>query len=840
MLRFFVYILALAFSVGSAFSQQKVRLQGSVQNDQGAVLPYAVVSLDDTQYGAIADSNGHYSLVIPKGKHQVTASCLGYKTFPFDIVINGDTSIDIQLKSQSLFLQDVVIVPGEKDPAYAIIKAAIKRKKQNRRPFDQYLCEAYTKTSFGLPGNLTVDSLLVKIGDNFGGDELRDSDTMITDPVANAMLKSPLFYFSENISRILYKAPDRYKEEILHSRVSGNRGQFSFLGNLATRFDIYNNKEVYPDVAERGLISPISDNAFFFYRFKLLGTLEQDGKKVYKIEVTPRRLADPVYAGTIHISDSSYAVTELDLLATKTQNIDLLDSLHILQVFTLHQNAWVPLQSSIDQFINFNLLGLNIPIQGLSTSLTNRYQTDVELENKRFRGGLINIDDKAVNASSSVWDSLRPLPLNAIQEKDYTLKDEVDSLVKSPGYLDRQTQLTRKVNIGNLLTQGHTFRNYRKRRSLKILSPLLGFQYNPIEGFRFELGARQRWRNENGIRYDVTGKARYGTSNKQLSYLFQVDYRGKALRYEKARISAGNYPVQFSRFEQIREEINTLWSLIESTSYLRLYQKRFVELDYEREIFNGFRLGTHARYENRSSLSNTSSFSFERKSSRNFEENIVIPNHQALVTELRIWYQPGNRFLKAPGKKINLRPVWPRIELSLEHAIGDIAVGASDYTKVTAVLSDEMRLGIFGTTTWLVEAGRFLQADQVYFPDVFHQKGNLVWAGSSGYRGFFLLPYYARSTTADFVQLHTEHAFGGFLFNKIPGLRKLKLKEYIGIHGMWQGDQNPYMEMQLGIEYRVFKVIPLRLNVNVVLIRGGTDARRFGWQVVGPQLPQAE
>ncbi|MEZ4687729.1 MAG: hypothetical protein R3B47_17200 [Bacteroidia bacterium] len=47
----------------------------------------------------------------------------------------------------------------------------------------------------------------------------------------------------------------------------------------------------------------------------------------------------------------------------------------------------------------------------------------------------------------------------------------------------------------------------------------------------------------------------------------------------------------------------------------------------------------------------------------------------------------------------------------------------------------------------------------------------------------------------------------------------------------------PYAELQAGIAYRIFRLIPLRLNLNFLLTGRATGARNFGWQLDAPKLP---
>lgn len=54
--------------------------------------------------------------------------------------------LNFQLTLQQLSLKEVVVRPGGEDPAYEIIRNAIKMRKGYENPLDSFTCEAYIKT----------------------------------------------------------------------------------------------------------------------------------------------------------------------------------------------------------------------------------------------------------------------------------------------------------------------------------------------------------------------------------------------------------------------------------------------------------------------------------------------------------------------------------------------------------------------------------------------------------------------------------------------------------------------------------------------------------------------
>jgi hypothetical protein len=86
-----------------------------------------------------------------------------------------------------------------------------------------------------------------------------------------------------------------------------------------------------------------------------------------------------------------------------------------------------------------------------------------------------------------------------------------------------------------------------------------------------------------------------------------------------------------------------------------------------------------------------------------------------------------------------------------------------------------------------------------------------------------MLPYYAYATDQPFVEAHFQHHLQGILLDRIPGLRKLNLKEVFGA-GVYYANQAsmdpfytgklPYWEVNIGFENIGIKAIrPLRIDV---------------------------
>ena len=103
--------------------------------------------------------------------------------------------------------------------------------------------------------------------------------------------------------------------------------------------------------------------------------------------------------------------------------------------------------------------------------------------------------------------------------------------------------------------------------------------------------------------------------------------------------------------------------------------------------------------------------------------------------------------------------------------------------------------------------GYFLNNKTMYFMDYKHFNGNqTIIANQSYLSSFKLLPYYTYSTKNWYAEAHGEHHFNGFLFNKIPLLKKTRISEVVGAHVMFNDKMDQYYELNFGIE-RILEII---------------------------------
>ncbi|MDP5170693.1 MAG: DUF5686 and carboxypeptidase regulatory-like domain-containing protein [Bacteroidia bacterium] len=781
-------------------------LSGSIVNEAGEPISYATLSFNQARYGTLSDANGYFRIPLPPGDYSLKITHLGYTPLETRISLTADKTLRFVLSDEELSLDEVVIVPGGEDPAYPIMREAIRRKDENKLVSDQLAYDAYTKTVFKLADSFSFEELVKSMPGATGTDTIEVPD----DP----LFKTNIIYLSENSSRVWKAEPDKIKEQIIRTHVSGSQAGSSIFGDFFNQFSPYENLLFKGEMAERGIISPLSDQAMLFYRFKLIGVSKVAGLSVYKIEVTPKRIHDAAFQGIIQIADSSYAVQSLDLYVTKEQSVQLVDSLRMTQEYFLENGKWAPLSTRMHLAISMKILVFTLPLNGTFTSVLSNYDLHPDIDDKFFSQEVIAIVDTAINTDSMWWETNRPIPLLDREALDFRLKDSLERVQNSPQYLDSLTKSQGFPGFNSLLT-GYTWQNYRTGAKWKWRG-IWSSGYNAIEGWYAESGASYFHPIGKKMSWELGSDIRYAFSPNRFHAIGFANMERKGFRPWSASIKGGDYVAEFSNIPQISPFANTFASLWYHRSHIRMYRRQFGSVEGEWELLPGLSVLAKGLVEQRSSLENTDEYSIRFKD-RTYEDNFSIPTHTAYVASASVVYRPFQPYIKVPEGKILMSSKWPEFQADIWHGIGVQATSPS-FTKLALTIRDDVSLGLLGTLSYRATAGRFLQNQLTYLPDAFHfHGGETFFRMGEGFDQFFLMPYYSYSDTRPFVELHAENAFGIFVTGKIPLLRKLKISEYLGGHALMMEGRAPYAEVNYGLEFRILKAFKLRLDVNVFL-----------------------
>ncbi len=110
-------LLFLGYS-GILSAQKLYKVKGQIIDDNsGESLILANISINDGEGGMSSDENGEFSVKLPKGKHKIQTSYVGYRNFSIEFNLTRDTIIRINLKRIDKTLKEVEVVEFQENNA---------------------------------------------------------------------------------------------------------------------------------------------------------------------------------------------------------------------------------------------------------------------------------------------------------------------------------------------------------------------------------------------------------------------------------------------------------------------------------------------------------------------------------------------------------------------------------------------------------------------------------------------------------------------------------------------------------------------------------------------------
>ncbi|CAN5576748.1 DUF5686 and carboxypeptidase regulatory-like domain-containing protein [soil metagenome] len=775
----------------TCFSVEAARIHGKIVDENQEALPFATLHIRNTSLGTTTNADGYFSLEVKPGTHDLVVQYVGYRSHTQRVeIFDEPVELNITLYPEVFELKEVVIQSNGEDPAYEVIRNTIKNRKDYLREVNSYQCDVYIK----------------------GLQRLDQAPKSILGIPIN--LDTGIVYLSESISRFSFKQPDKVREEMISSKVSGDNNAFSYNQASEMMFSFYENLIQVQDLNERGFISPIANNALAYYDYALDGTFEEDGYLINKISVIPKRKNDPVFSGKLYIVEDSWRIHSLDFLLTKNNQIEFVDSLKVNQVYAPvetgdGQKPWM----MITQQFNFQFQAFGFVGNGYFIGVHSNYEIEPAFGKKFFTNELLSIKEEANLKDPEYWNRERPVPLTSIEKQDYEQKDSLRIIKESQPYLDSIDARNNRLRPSNLFISGYTYRNSFKKKSLTFDPLTRIFQYNTVEGLTPHLSIQYLKTFEDRSFYRISPAFRYGFSNQRFNAQIEALFYYNPLKFSYGAVTMGRMVEQFNPSGPIRPFINTVYTLLAERNYMKLFGKNFINYRHRIEIANGVMITGSVEYAQREPLFNTTTFSFKNQEETTFTpnepahnriENKSFERHQSLIANISVRLRLAQKYITRPNQKIILDTKYPTITLDYQKGVAGILGSDINFDRVSANLSHTLNLKMYGATDLSLTAGTFLNTKALTFIDFKHFNGNRTII-NTGQNNFQLLDYYFYSTDGSCLEGHLEHHFNGFIFNKIPFIRQLKWQAVSVINYLFTDDLPHYIELGAGIEH-IFKV----------------------------------
>ena len=784
-------LLLLILSLVNLTTVWAARITGRVTDTKGEALAYASILVKGSTIGTTANKEGDYFLQLDPGTYTIVAQYVGYDRQEKNITIStADVSLNFQLSLQQLNLKEVVVRPGGEDPAYEIIRNAIKKRPFYLNQLQTFQCEAYIK------GQLQLRDYPKK----FMGEKIdfEDGDTS----------KKKMIFLSETVARYAVEKPGKSKIEVLSTKVSGNSDGFGLSTPQIVSF-YENNIQIGRNLNPRGFISPIAANALNFYRYHYEGSFIEDGREINRIKVTPKRRYEPLFSGYINITEGDWRIHSLQLHLTKASQMELIDSLTIEQLYVpYNRDVWVIKTQVL--FPSVKVLGFDA--YGSFVNVYSGFNIQPSFGKKFFNNTWMKVYEGSNKKPAGYWDSVRPVPLQAEEIADYHKKDSLERARKDPHYLDSLDRRRNKLNPFGLLLTGQNFSRQKKRETIFINPLLQTIAYNTVEGWLGSFGARYEKRLDtiatSRKAISVEPAVRYGLSNHHFNASGTVTYTSGRKYFSFISISGGRWVYQINNANPISQFSNTIRSWLFEHNYAKFYEAWYARMNFSKDVGNGVTFLGGLNYEDRLPLENTTTYSIGNRKTVDFTPNYPVElvsenfvRQQAFIAHAGISWRPGARYIEFPDRIVNIGSRYPTLTLTYWQGIHNALGSDIDFSKWRFEIGDNLNLHLGGNFRYKIAAGGFLKRDSVAIIDYTHFNGDQILAAADYLNSFQLMPYYKYSNkNRGYVEAHIEHHFNGLLTNKIPLLRTINWYLVMGSNAFYSDKGHQYAEGFIGLE----------------------------------------
>ncbi len=737
-------------------------------------LPNVSIGIRNSSHGGLTNTDGHFRISTEKGARAITFTTTGYSPSTLLLTDQPVQNLTVLLSKAYTELKDVVVngkrgkYRNKNNPAVELIRQVIANKPKNgpaAYPYRSYRQYEKTRMLADTPFEKITKNRLLKKFDFV----LRNVDTTI---VPGKSLIS--IYLEETLSENYYRRQPEKKKQVILGRKSVDYGEYidmkgisEGLGRLYQDVNIYDNNV---NIFATQFLSPIANFAPSFYMYYIRDTIIENGVQLVKLYFTPRNPEDLLFRGTLYITlDGNYAIRRVELGASKNANLNWARDFRISQDFEKGPEERYHLAMS-DMTAEYNAYPKTPGLFGERTVWISDL-ADTSLPDDRFNGPQTDSLSQSSIQPEDFWIGERPVPLSQSEENTYV---NTDSLVKMRSYHRLMDWIT-------LYSAG-----YKSAGGFDIGPASKFYSFNPVEGQRFRFGGRSNTKLSK--LFFTEDYLAYGEKDRQWKYSVSGAY---AINHKSIYTYPFHY-VQLTYFhdtqspgqEDVFSQGNSfLSSFGRGFNANRLYSD-IVRLSYVYEFGNHLSYNLGVKYWKQQPAGTL--FYVHQPMAGQFD---TIPQIKTSDLSVSLRWAPHEEFFQNKAARSGIINQYPIMSLQYSRGIPGLWGGQYGYDALHFQIYKRWYLSPFGYSDIVFNAG-FL-GGKLPFPLLIIHPANQSYFYSSN--------SYNLMNTEEFVSDHyagvnIDHYFNGFFFNKIPLLKKLRLREVIAgkiLFGGLRNENNP-------------------------------------------------
>lgn len=762
-----LFILIISILTLSARANQPVyrEVVGVVTDSvTGERLSYVNVFSKAANKGVLTDENGVFRIRIPSGAN-LEVNSMGYAPQIKKIMyVKGDT-VRFRMMQQAQTLAEVVVkkkrnkYSKKNNPAVDLMQRVRSDKKLHdpmNEPYFSY--DKYEKTLFGL------NDFKKDLNKNGKTSFLRD----YVDTVETTGKRILALSLKEKHTTKISDKENKFNNEIVTGmRSLGVDEQLdqesvrAFLQDILREIDVYSNDIT---LMQNRFVSPLSVIGADYYMYHIADTVDVDGEKCVELTFAPHNPESFSFNGRLYIpvKDSVKYVKRLSMRIPKALNLNYVDNIFINQDFA-KDSLGNTLKEQDDVSLELKL----VPgTPSFYVSRTSRYDNFTYEPRREFEKYYNSSDDEIVIEEAAVqdsefWDNARKVPLSSAESKIGNM-------------MTRFRQVPIFYWAEKILTIA--FKGYVKtgRNSKFDIGPLNTFiSSNTAEGLRLRFGGMTTANLSK--RWFARGFVAYGFKDKKWKYSGELEYSFIDKKYHSRE-----FPMNSIRatYEYDKDQLgqhylftnadNVFIALKRMKSDLITY-RRMAKLEYNLELLNRLSFAVELRHEKQEA---TKWVQFEN------QDGTFDRSFNQAVAKFMIRWAPGERFVQNADVRFRVNLDAPIFQLT--HEYGPKGFLGADFTLNKTEFSVQKRFWFssFGYTDIILKAGKIWST--VPFPALLWQNANISYTIQP--ESFTLLNP-MEFAMDQYASLDFTYYLNGLIFNRIPLVNKLKLREVFTFKG---------------------------------------------------------
>ncbi len=786
--------------ISTALAQTKV--SGMVVDNTNQPVPYANIVFKGSQIGVVSNEDGRFYIEAPDNYTTLVVSYVGFpdKVVKLTKLVNYDFKVVL---TEGNALKEVKIYAGKtskkNNPALDILRKIWERRRKNGlKMFKQYQYDKYEKVEFDMN---TIDSAFMK-SKIFKGMEFVFKNVDTSRVTGKTYL--PIF-INESLSEVFGDNEAKKNKEILkankNSGLGNGDGVNMFIKDLYNDFDIYDN---YLYFFDKSFTSPLSRTGIDVYNYVLADTAVIDKKVCYNIVFYPRRKNELTFKGDFWVNDTTFAIKKINMAITKSANINWVKDIYLEQEFdVLNDSVFLPTRDYMMSDFALSKKEESKGVYGKRTTLYRNFKFN-EKKPEKFYKEEVNFIDNAVYAKTDdYWQENRFEKLNKDEVKIYKMIDTLKTVKR----------FKQMYNLVSILGSGYV--QYGHFDYGPIFSTI---GYNEVEGLRLRAGGRtyfgpnDTWRLQGYTAYGFKdNKFKYGASGK-----WMVDKKNRIILSGGNRRDVEQIGASLTTTNDVLGRSYASSGLFTTGSNGKLTNINLTSLQGEIEPVKNltFELGfTYRTLESASSIFKLDYFT---------DETLTTTRSDVKQSEinLQVEYTPKRKTIGYGVERREIDSPYSRFFINYSQGVKGFIHSDFDYQKLQLYYKQPIIIGAIGRSDFIMELGKTYGKIPLGLMSVV--PGNQTYFIIEN--TFSNLNFY-EFVADQYATFQWQHNFNGKIFARIPLLRKLNLREIVGVKGVYgtvsdanrainasgliyKAPERPYWEYNAGIG-NIFKVFRL-------------------------------